>query len=92
MSHRFLKAGFVVAVGAFCLISPAAVQAQSCAQKIELVQANADRMSSNPRRNSALSQLRKAQAALAAGNERRCLLHVRSAESSLEEWRRNKNN
>ncbi len=90
MSQLFWKAGFIVGAVAFVATMPTVAVAQDCAQRINLVQASADRMSSNPRRNSALNQLENARKELAAGDERRCLLYVRSAQASLEERRRNR--
>lgn len=92
MSQLFWKAGLIVGAVSVTAIGPTVVHAQGCAQRIELVQASADRMSSNPRKNSAVHQLENARKELAAGDERRCLLYVRSAQNSLDERRRNKNN
>lgn len=86
------KPGVTYATFLAVAVSASSAVAQDCAQRIAQVQASADRMSSNPRKNSAVNQLENARKELAAGDEKRCLLYVRSAQNSLDERRRNKNN
>ena len=88
MRRPFRTWSFAFAATALVALSPSGAAAQDCATRIEQVQAMADGMTRSARKTSANNQLQNARAELAKGDERRCLLYVRSAEASLEEWRR----
>ncbi len=88
MSFRLILSGLFVMLALVVATGPTVAFAQDCASRINQVQAMADGMTRSARRTSANHQLQNARAELAAGDERRCLLFVRSAESSLEQWRR----
>lgn len=88
MRQRLGTWSVAVFVAGMTSLGPTGAAAQDCAARIDQVQAMANAMTRSARKTSALNQLDNARTELAKGDERRCLLYVRSAESSIEEWRR----